>query len=84
MKKLNRKEYIETFILTRGKRSLNAHIIQELWRLKKGEALYIAKEDWKWKANPVNCVAQITANTGGRYRSQTLADKSGWMVIRVA
>lgn len=67
-------------LLRVGSRSLPRTMLMSL---KVGEILLIGKADWNQQNGPGSMCGKITRKYGHKFRVDTIADGSGWVVERL-
>lgn len=56
--------------------------VQSILGLEVGEGLVIFNDEWHIKTSPLGVVSNYAARMEREYQSKTLADGSGWAVLR--
>lgn len=58
-------------------------IAEKMLKLKVGNGLKISKDEWYQLTPPSIALAKIAIRRGIRLGTKTLADNSGWLIVRI-
>lgn len=65
-----------------GGKHLNASVYKFLLSLKLGDKVTLVKEEWEG-ITPFTHAIHSSASLKGKFSCKTLADRTGWLVIRI-
>lgn len=80
MRKLTKEEVAQLHIV----KGRSTPVRTEVLKLKTGEFLEVKKGEWVQKNSPIQMLQTLEKRFKHKYEMHTLADKTGWVIERLA